>query len=235
MALEPRPSLQSLCELGQEALMRMEYLEAQRHLARAEIMGWEMGDFDTLARLYMPLQEARRQIRQRCGEGTVAAIVAAGPEEVLEPNEIVGRYPAGQLLVAGYDSIEPALGVRRLADQRNLYLECFLGAVVSNHGQGGAIVVHPLVNEADESSPLQLSPHLFPAEPAKGDTMTYAKVMALWETLHLPFLGAADEEADPFKKAHSYRRAIEVDYACELAHQKLSDVVRQLARRRRHG
>jgi hypothetical protein len=57
--------------------------------------------------------------------------------------------------------------------------------------------------------------------------------MSIWERLHAPFLAAADMQVDPIQKIHAYRRTIEVDYACELAHQKLSDTARQLARQRR--
>jgi hypothetical protein len=57
--------------------------------------------------------------------------------------------------------------------------------------------------------------------------------MALWERLHLPFLAAADMQPDPIHRIHGYRRAIEVDYACELAHQKLSDAARSIARQLR--
>jgi hypothetical protein len=54
--------------------------------------------------------------------------------------------------------------------------------------------------------------------------------MGLWERLHLPFLAAADMQADPVQRIEHYRRTIRVDYACELAHQKLSDVARELGR-----
>jgi hypothetical protein len=50
--------------------------------------------------------------------------------------------------------------------------------------------------------------------------------MSLWERLHAPFLASADAEVDPMRKIEAYRRAIQVDYACELAHQKLADVAR---------
>ena len=43
---------------------------------------------------------------------------------------------------------------------------------------------------------------------------------------------AADMQADPFHKIEHYRRTIRVDYACELAHQKLSQVAHELARGR---
>ena len=61
--------LQALCDRGQTLLERMEYLAAEAVLVEADHLATTRGDFDTLARLYMPLQEARRQRRQRCGEG----------------------------------------------------------------------------------------------------------------------------------------------------------------------
>src|SRR5438105_1866092 len=105
--------LQSLCELGQDQLMRMEYLAAEATLVRAEQLAWEQRDFDTLARLYMPLQETRRQRRQRCGEGIVRLdLMSSGADDKLGADEIVARYPQGQLLVAGWGSTAPALRVR---------------------------------------------------------------------------------------------------------------------------
>src|SRR5437667_6212702 len=61
-----------------------------------------------------------------------------------------------------------------------------------------------------------------PKGPRQGTYQTYSQVMSMWESLHAPFLAAADAEPDPIKKIHAYRRTIGVDYACELAHQKLS-------------
>ena len=39
-----------------------------------------------------------------------------------------------------------------------------------------------------------------------------------------------DAEPDPVRRMQAYRATIEVDYACELAHQKLSDVAHAMAR-----
>ena len=64
----------------------------------------------------------------------------------------------------------------------------------------------------------------------RGTTETFAKVASLWERLHLPFLRDADAEAEPLKRIERYRRTIAVDYACELAHQKLSQTARELGR-----
>ena len=88
----------------------------------------------------------------------------------------------------------------------------------------------------------------------KGTWQTYAQVMGMWERLHAPFLAAGDAEVDPIRKIEAYRRAIRgnrgsredrhthparrairVDYACELAHQKLSQVAHDIARGQRRA
>src|SRR5205809_6995950 len=119
----PQPDLQSLCELGQEQLMRMEYLVAEETLCKAEQIARAQRDFDTLGRLYMPLQEARRQRRQRCGEGVVCLdLIAQSADDHINGQHIVENYPHGQLLVAGWGSIEPALKIRELQKQHGLYV-----------------------------------------------------------------------------------------------------------------
>jgi hypothetical protein len=57
--------------------------------------------------------------------------------------------------------------------------------------------------------------------------------MALWERMHAPFLRDADAEADPVRQIEQYRLTTRVDYASELAHQKLSDVAHAMARQAR--
>jgi hypothetical protein len=234
-----------LCELGQEQLMRMEYLHAAATLARAEQEAFAQRDWDLLARLYMPLQEARRQRRQRCGEGIVCLdLLATGPTDNLDPRHILGHYPHGQLLVAGWGSIEPAIRLREMADQLELYVETFLAAVYPTQ-DSRAVVIAPLP-QAQLPAPapraldelrgllpencILLREDELPRGPRKGTFETYGRVMALWEKLHAPFLAAADAWTDPIAKIEAYRKTIRVDYACELAHQKLSDAARELPR-----
>jgi hypothetical protein len=52
----------------------------------------------------------------------------------------------------------------------------------------------------------------------------------MWERLHASFLAAADLEADPVRRMEAYRKVLRVDSACELAHQKLSDVAHAMKR-----
>lgn len=237
--------LQAQCELGQQQLMRMEYRAAETTLAAAEAVAWRERDFDTLARLYMPLQETRRQIRQRCGEGTVCLdLLAQGPDDTITADHVMRHYPHGQLLVAGWGTIAPAVELRRLAVENGLFLDTFLAAVYPMGGARAVAIVAlddarmPPPGETSVDALLhQLPPGSIVLHenelhqgPRKGSPGTYAEVMALWERLHSPHLAAADATADPVRRIEAYRQVIRVDYACELAHQKLSDTARQLIR-----
>jgi hypothetical protein len=50
----------------------------------------------------------------------------------------------------------------------------------------------------------------------------------------MPFLSAADAETDRLRQIERYRLTTRIDYACELAHQKLSTVAHDLAREKRN-
>jgi len=249
MACMLNDELQSLCERGQRELMRMNYLEAERILAAAEEAAWGQRDWDTLARLYMPLQEARRQRRQHCGEGVVRLdLIARTPSQVHNPKRLIQDYPFGQLLIAGYGSIRPAVEFRHLAQQIGIYVETFLGASFATDDRGLAVAIFPFADmttpspepQAFESLRQSLPRDAFlvseadlPKGTHRGTVKTYALVMALWERLHTPLLAAGDAEQDPVRKIEAYRRTIVADYACELAHQKLADAARELARSRK--
>ena len=243
--------LQSLCLAGQEHLEAMRYLQDEAALLQAESAAVQTGDWDTVARLYMPLQECRRQRRQRCGEGTIKLdFVAQSESESPDAAAIARQVPHGQLLIAGWGTIEPALQFREVAAAKQLYVETFLAAVYPITGGGRAVAVLPnaaVAVPAPEEMPIdrliqRLPPHsvLLPiAELPKGarmgDTATFAHTMSLWERLHKPFLAMAEATRDLRQRITAYRRTIEIDYACELAHQKLSNTARQLAREKAGG
>lgn len=226
--------------------MRTEYIDAERLLAQAEAIARGASDWDTLARLYMPLQEARRQRRQLCGEGLVVLdLIARGAGEDLRGEEIVGRYKHGQLLIAGWGSIGPAIEARRIIGEKGLYAETFLAATYPVTGGGIAVAVVPTEDVALPSAEIRsvdalarvlpshsvlISAGELPRGERRGNSQTYAEMMGMWERLHLPFLAAADMQVDPVQKVEGYRKTIRVDYACELAHQNLSNVAHELAK-----
>ncbi len=248
--------LQALCDEGQQRLMQMDYLGAEAVLERAETVAAAARDFDTLGRLYFPLQEARRQRRQTCGEGIVRLdLWATGPDAQPEPAMIVEQYPHGQLLVAGWADLSPAVRVRELARERALYLETFLAAAypITEDGTRRVIAILPTAGTAlpppdaalggnVESLLRRLPPFSIvladdelPRGPQPGTSATFAVTMRLWEQLHLPHLNAARGTADPLRRIEAYRRTIQVDYACEKAHQWLAETALQLAREEARG
>ncbi len=235
-------SLQQLCFEGQNHLLATDYLAAEASLVAAEKIARLSQDWDSLSRLYMPLQEARRQRRQRAGEGVVKLdLVAHNAMEKLDPDPIARTYQHGQLLAAGFGTIEPAIKLREIAARQRWYLDVFLAA---SYWVGGEVVVAIVPTDRvklpeegeysiDELTRL-LPPHSIvlklselPGE-QKGDTQTFAHTMAIWEKLHMPFLSLADQTQLPEARIEAYRQTLEVDYACELAHQKLSDTARLL-------
>lgn len=243
--------LQALCEQGSEKLIAMDYLGAEADLASAEAIAWEARDFDTLSRLYMPLQEARRQRRQRCGEGIVRLdLLASSADDHVESERYADEFPQGQLLVAGWGMTVPAARLRQIQRDRRQFAETFLGAVYPIVGGSRAVVIVPLEDLALPPAREQtidtliaaLPPHCvvmheneLPRGNRAGTYETYGEVMALWEKLHLPYLAAADMQVNPLQRIEHYRRTIRVDYACELAHQKLSQVAHELTRQSRGG
>src|SRR4051812_5862079 len=109
MTAEGTQDLQELCATGQELLIATDYLRAEATLENAERLAWAAADWDALSRLYMPLQEPRRQRRQRCGEGTIRLdLVARRPSDALNAEQIISDHPHGQLLITGWGSIAPA-------------------------------------------------------------------------------------------------------------------------------
>jgi hypothetical protein len=231
--------LQEICERGQLELMQTRYLEAATTLSLAEQRAWDDYDFDTLSRLYLPLQEARRQIRQRCLENVVLAMPSSAEELV----EVPGKYRQGELLLVGQGSIQPGVEMRQLASDQKLYLEVLLGAGYLIEAEAKSMVVIAPLPEtqlpagqtrtvADLKNALPFGCLLIDqSELVEIETSRAGEyVMSLWERLHAPFLSIANAKPDPVKKMDAYRLTLRVDPGCELAHQFLADIARGLAR-----
>jgi hypothetical protein len=223
----------------------MEYLAAISVLEQADLLATRLGDFDTLSRLYMPLQEARRQSRQRAGEGIVRLDLLEPPDRPFDPIELATRYPHGQLLVAGHARLTPARSLRALQRQRMQYAETFLAAWY-DVGAARAVLIVPndevAIPEASRVRSIDdlirlMPPHSvilpeseLPTGERAGSTQTFAWTMALWERLHLPYLAMAKAVSDPTRRIEACRRVIAVDPACEPAHQLLVEAARVLHR-----
>lgn len=234
--------IQSFCQQGQALLEGNEYLAAESVLVKAEQLTRLAEDWITLSRLYMPLQEARRQRRLRCAEGaSLLDLITTHPDQPIDPRAILDAHPQGQFLIAGYGTLAPAARFRELSQSAGCYADTFLAAAYPILGGATAVVIAPTANTGLPPADTYtidgllglLPPHVILLNaadlPPSGDTSpaTLAWVQSLWERLHLPFLAMADSTQHPVHKIDAYRQVLTVDYACELAHQRLSDTARK--------
>lgn len=229
--------LQNLCERGQELLSQTDYVGAERVLMEAERIAWEARNWETLARLYMPLQEARRQKRQIAMDG---GILLDFWHDESTPEKIAATGIWAEVLLPGDGNIQPGIRLRRLAMERQLCMEIFLAAGYELGDKRIAVIVAlenaslPTKEEIHGIDQLlqRLPPHslILPEEELAGCDAQLAT--SLWQRLQLPYLAAADAEADLIRRMAAYRQTILVDNACELAHQKFADTAAGLARLR---
>lgn len=166
--------MQALCAIGQGLLMQTDYRAADVVLTHAEARAWSDQDWDGLSRLYMPLQESRRQRRQLCGEGVVRLdLIERGDASIPSAEMILETYPHGQLLVAGRCTLGPAIELRervaqgerqRLKGSRELgsgreeargegYVETFLAASYFVEGAWWIVIAPHAESEVPRSDP----------------------------------------------------------------------------------
>jgi hypothetical protein len=103
MACMTTDYLERMWQRGQEHLAAMRYAAAVRDLEAAEGAAWRRGDGVALARVYLPLLEARRQIRYQAAEGTlvICSPAASLHEERATVNTFLqdARIKAGSILI----------------------------------------------------------------------------------------------------------------------------------------
>src|SRR5437762_2488088 len=77
------------------------YVAARRELEAAEAAAWRKQDCASLARIYLPLLEVRRQIRQNATDGV---IIIAPPHEIGAKRKVFAEFvreSSGTLLTVG--------------------------------------------------------------------------------------------------------------------------------------
>lgn len=86
-----------LMELATAALQQGSYFECERHAAKAMHKAFAQQNFDAIARIALPLQEARRQRRLQAVDANYLEIYderAPGPEDELHPGCIIVCDPS---------------------------------------------------------------------------------------------------------------------------------------------
>ena len=169
----------------------------------------------------MPLQEARRQRRQRCGEGVVALdLIAQGPHDdrrrPTDRGEFSARAAARRRVGvdrAGGSGSAPSGGAR--AVRRDVSR----GGRIPSAARRRSSSCHwtmrncrRAISTRSRTWKSSCRNHSLVAERSaivngqrKGTPQTFGEVMALWERLHAPFLAEADAERDLVRQIERYR------------------------------
>ena len=76
----PTGHVSLLCREGERSLAAGQYVVAQRLLRQAEAQAWRQRDGDALAKIYLPLTEASRLLRQQACEGVI--VISTGDDGI---------------------------------------------------------------------------------------------------------------------------------------------------------
>jgi len=106
-------SIDLMMERASEALVRMSYFEAERHAIKALERARHATDFERMSRICLPLQEARRQIRQLAIDAGVRSIST-------KPTGPGGELQAGCILLEPPRIGIEARNLRELAARREI-------------------------------------------------------------------------------------------------------------------
>ena len=124
--------MERLWDLGQQHLAAGRYVAARDELERAEGMAWRQQNAGALARIYLPLLEARRQIRQNAADGVL--VITPGQEgNSRRMMEGFREETAGTLICGGAGAEKGPGAVPYAARQRQSCLEALV--LVEHRGE----------------------------------------------------------------------------------------------------
>lgn len=120
MAFMNETDLDTLMDHASELLVQRDYLECERLCEKALSMARANDDYDRIARILLPLQEARRQRRQIAADAGVHVY----DDEKQPLQDILNAHDAGCiLLIAPPYTPDDAAELRKLARESERYLE----------------------------------------------------------------------------------------------------------------
>lgn len=141
--------IDSLMERASQALVRTEYFEAERMVSRALLAARRVLDFERMARMCLPLQEARRQKREQA--------LDAGPVALVRSAADLPRP-----LCAGCYLLQPPMigrdgrNVRETADRRGVPTCVLTREPLTRAGRWPIVGVGPLVVRTQVAPPFEV-------------------------------------------------------------------------------
>lgn len=157
---EKADKIDAMMEKASKALVRRQYFVAEKLAASALRRAHHEADYDRMARIILPLQEARRQKRDLATDTGRVFVVD-------------GEIPTGKALVAGcYLVAPPRVGVdgrtlREIADEKKVPVVVIVREPESREGLWPIVAVGPVTVRAKVKPP-KARPVKSPKKPAKG-------------------------------------------------------------------
>jgi hypothetical protein len=204
-------SINSLMTKAQQALTRNHWFEAERLAARALDMARNEGDFNLMARIVLPLQEARRQRMQ----------VAIDSKKLVIHDEPMGEERS---LEAKCYLVQPPLvgaDARRL---RLLALEREIPALILCREPKTQLGLCPVVAIGQVTVRTRIDP------PRKWDKPDLAWFVAACEQLGDAALETLDRTADPARQVDALLERLDTFPDHEKLHQALAEACKEAAR-----
>ncbi|MFM7133084.1 MAG: hypothetical protein ACKO0W_02070 [Planctomycetota bacterium] len=211
MSAAKTASVQSLMTKAQQALTRNHWFEAERLCAKALDMARAAGDFNLMARICLPLQEARRQRREIAFDSRRLVIVQdAIPEErAIEPVCYLVQPP-----LVGADA-------RRL---RLIALEREIPAIVLCREPRTQLGLCPVVAIGQVTIRTRIDP------PKKWDKPTLEWYAEALEQLGDAAIETLDAGAEPSKQVDALLERLDAMPDHENLHQALAETCRLAGR-----
>ena len=211
MATVKSTSVNSLMSKAQQALSRNHWFEAERLCARALDMARSEGDFNLMARILLPLQEARRQRMQAAFDSRKLVILdePMGDERQLETRCYLVQPP-----LVGADA-------RRL---RLLALEREVPAMFLCREPKTQLGLCPIVAIGQVTVRTRIEP------PKKWDKPDLAWYVEACELLGDAAIETLDRTAEPARQVDALLERLDAVPDHEKLHQALAEICKEAAR-----
>lgn len=236
--LAPASYVERLWDLGQRHLAAGRYVSARRHLEAAEQILWRKRDVAALARIYLPLLETRRQLRQLAVDGVIVIgdgraagkILLSATSGVLVSSDAAAVTGA---LIASRRTGRPYDALRMVRDRKNRYVASAVDPVAA----AGLRVVRA-ESEKDVVDP-EIRPEMTIQLPASGvykpgtalHALARESLLVAWEALALKWQSRHAAPAEPWAELAHCREALRMDPACEPITMRLMAVAEAIAKR----
>ncbi len=239
----PANSAEILWDLGQQHLAAGRYVSARQYLESAENMYWRKGDFAALARVYLPLLEVRRQLRQLAVDGVIligeagqavqdrvmiksllaapCGVIVAGTgaaaRQIIMHSRRTGRVYDSLVLVRGKTHIS-------LCAAHDSVAAAGLRVTVP---QSSKELVNPEIN-ADMLIPLPPAGAYRPGTPRHAQARE--SLLIVWEALALKWQSRHQAAPEPRAELNGCRNALAIDPACEPITMRLITLAEKMAK-----